>query len=85
MIKYTPTAQFSISEFSMSFELDLLCKLLPGEKRSRTYRRVALGEYLSASKKKKKSKKEIHRAIRLQINYLDSSMMNINFLLDKLP
>lgn len=65
--------------------IDRLCELLPGENRPRTYRRVARAEFLSVSKKKKKSKKEIRRAIRLQINYLERNMRSINLLLDKLP
>lgn len=63
--------------------IDLLCQLLPGEKRPHTYRRVARREFLSVSKKK--SKKEIRRAIRLQINYLERNIRNIYSLLNKSP
>ena len=48
--------------------IDRLCELHPEKKRPRTYRRVARREYLSVSKKKKKSKKELRHVIRLQIN-----------------
>ncbi len=65
--------------------IDILCKLLSTEKRPRTYRRVARREFLSVSKKKKKGKKEIRRAIRLQMNYLERNMRSINSLLDKFP
>lgn len=65
--------------------IDLLSELSPGEKRPRTYWRIARGEFLSVSKKKKKSKKEIRRAIRLQINDLERNILNINYLLDKFP
>jgi len=63
----------------------MLCELLPLAKRPRTYRRVARREYLSVSKKKKKIKKEIRRAIRLQINYLERNIRSIHLLLDKCP
>src|SRR5699024_5221389 len=41
------------------------------EKKPRTYRRVARRDYLNIAKKKNKSKKEIRKAIRKQLNYLN--------------
>ena len=38
--------------------IDWLCRYFPDEKRSRTYLRVAIRDFLSVSKKKKKSKKK---------------------------
>jgi hypothetical protein len=65
--------------------IDFLCKLLPEVSRPRTYRRVARKEYLHVSKQKKKSKKTLRRALRLQINYLERNIKSIYHLLDQLP
>ena len=61
---------------------DFLCGLNPKLKRPRTYRRVARKAYLNVAKKKKKSKKELRSAIRLQLNYLERNIRSINKLLD---
>jgi transposase, IS5 family len=54
------------------------------EKKPRTYRQVARKEYLSVSKKKKKGKKELRRAIKLQLNYLKRNFGNIEEMLDRI-
>jgi transposase, IS5 family len=54
------------------------------EKKPRTYRQVARKEYLSVSKKKKKGKKELRRAIKLQLNYLKRNFANIEEMLDRI-
>ncbi len=70
--------------------IDFLCQHLELKKKPRTYRKVARKEFLNVSKKKKKSKREIRRAIRLQINYLKRNLRNIDTLLanhlqDRIP
>jgi len=49
--------------------IDVLHKQTGGEK-PRTYRRKARKEYLSVAKKKRKTPKEIRKAIRKQLNYI---------------
>ena len=63
--------------------IDTLCKQLDIEVKPRTYRKIARKEFLNVSKKKKKSKAELRRAIRLQINYVKRNIKSINTLLDK--
>lgn len=48
----------------------------------RTYRRIARKNYLHTAQKKVKSKKEIHHAIKKQLNYLRRNLKSINTLLD---
>ncbi len=54
----------------------------PEAVKPRTYRRVARKSYLNMSKKRKKKSKEIRKAIRKQLNYLDRNLKTINKLLD---
>ena len=62
--------------------IDELYKQTDLEKKPRTYRRVARKEFLSLSKKKRKTKKEIRKAIRKQLGYLNRNIKTINELLD---
>jgi len=48
----------------------------------RTYREEARKNYLKIAQKKKKSKKEIRRGIRKQLNYLRRNIKSIHYLLD---
>ena len=48
----------------------------------RTYRQVARKEYLHTAQKKKKTKKQIHNAIRKQLGYLGRNIRSLHRLLD---
>jgi hypothetical protein len=50
--------------------------------RPRTYREIARRDYLHTAQKKVKSKKEIRKALRKQLNYLKRNLKSINTLLD---
>lgn len=53
-----------------------------GEK-PRTYRRVARCDYLKISKKKNKTKKQIRRGLKLQLNYLKRNLRYIDIMVKK--
>jgi len=61
--------------------IDSLYEPAPDKRKPRTYRRNARKDYLSIAHKKKKSKKEIRKAIRKQLNYLKRNIGTINNLL----
>ena len=62
--------------------IDALYKQTDLEKKPRTYRRNARKEFLALSKKKRKTKKEIRKAIRKQLGYLNRNIKSIHKLLD---
>ncbi|HHH54086.1 MAG TPA: IS5 family transposase [Bacteroidetes bacterium] len=62
--------------------IDELYKQTDLEKKPRTYRRNARKDYLAISKKKRKTKKEIRKAIRKQLGYLNRNIKSIHKLLD---
>lgn len=62
--------------------IDTLYKQTNLKKKPRTYRRVARSEWLSFSKKKKKSKKEIRKFLGKQLHYLRRNLDHISSLLD---
>lgn len=65
--------------------IDLLYdKALHGDK-PRTYRYVARKYYLKTAQKKNKSRKEIRKAVRRQLQYLRRNIHSINRLLDAYP
>ncbi len=64
--------------------IDALCKELNVKQKPRTYRKVARKEFLKVSKMKNKNQKSLHRAIRLQINYLSRNIKSVNNLLDSI-
>jgi len=86
MIKY-PTDLDLLSDSREQSErlIDQLCELLQHSKKPRTYRRNARRDYLNTAKKKKKNKKELHKAIGKQLNYLKRNLGTINKLLDSCP
>lgn len=53
------------------------------EKKPRTYRKVARKNYLRTAQKKIKSKRQIHNAVKQQLNYLRRNLKSINNLLDE--
>lgn len=63
--------------------IDDLYEKLGWEKKPRTYRKVARKEYLNVAKKKKKSKKEIRRGIKIQLNCLKRNFGYIQTMLDE--
>jgi IS5 family transposase len=62
--------------------IDELYEPSPGKRKPRTYRRNARKEYLKVVKKKKKSKNELHKGIRKQLNYVRRNINTIKILLD---
>lgn len=62
--------------------IDKLYKQTDLKKKPRTYRKKARAEFLSISKKKKKTKKEIRTAVGKQIRYLKRNIKHIHKLLD---
>ena len=49
----------------------------------RTYRKVARKEYLKTAQLKKKSKKQVHNAVKKQLGYLKRKINSVNQLLDE--
>lgn len=64
--------------------IDILHESLKGKKKKpRTYRIEARKEYLKVSKKRKKSAKEIRKAIKKQLGYLKRNLRYINEIAEK--
>jgi IS5 family transposase len=63
--------------------IDFLSDALSLEKKPRTYRRKARKDFLNLSKKRKKSKKDIRRCSKQQLQYLRRNFKTINKLLDR--
>lgn len=61
---------------------DLLHDPTTDKTKPRDYRRVARSEYLAVSRKKRKSKKEIRRAIKAQLQYVNRDLKNVEKLLN---
>ena len=62
--------------------IDLLYQKELDQHKPRTYRKIARKEYLKTAQKKKKSKKEIRKAVGKQLNYLKRNLGSIDTLLD---
>ena len=62
--------------------IDLLYKQAGPCKKPRDYRRIAKKEYLAFSKKRKRTKKQVRKAIRKQLGYLKRDLGHIERLLD---
>jgi hypothetical protein len=62
--------------------IDILYEQTDLEKKPRTYRRKARKDYLSFSKKKQKSQKEIRKSVGKQLRYLRRNINHIDNLLD---
>lgn len=84
MIKY-PTDLDLLNDSRQQSEriMDLLCDQLEVKKKPRTYRRTARKAYLSIARKKKKTSKELRKAIGKQLNYLKRNLNSIHTLLDQ--
>lgn len=65
--------------------IDLLYKQSQRWIKPRTYRRIARQEYLAVAKKRKRTKREVRRAIGKQLRYLRRNLATIEKLLDELP
>lgn len=63
--------------------IDLLYIPEKGKVKPRTYRMKARRDYLSVTKQRKKRKRTIRKAIRLQLNYLGRNLRTIEKLLDE--
>jgi len=64
--------------------IDSLHQLTPSTKKPRTYRQKARKQYLQIAKKKKKTKREIHKGIGQQLRFLKRNIKSIEKLLDEL-
>jgi hypothetical protein len=64
--------------------IDQLSAHLELKKKPRTYRRKARGQYLSVAKKKHKTKKQIRKAIKGQLQYLRRNLSTMDRLLDQI-
>ena len=62
--------------------IDLLYDPLLHEKKPRTYRKIARKRYLKTAQKKNKTRKEIRKAVRVQLAYLKRNISSVNHLLD---
>lgn len=62
--------------------IDMLFEMTSLTKKPRTYRRIARKEFLSTAKKKRKSPKELRKAIGKQLSYLARNIGHIESLLD---
>jgi transposase, IS5 family len=62
--------------------IDLLFSISLMNKKPRNYREKARRDYLKTAQKKSKSRKEIHNAIKKQLNYLKRNIQSIHLLLD---
>ena len=62
--------------------IDCICATVDETERPRTYRKKAQKEYLNVAKKKRKSNKEIRKAIKQQLQYLNRNHRVIDRLLD---
>lgn len=83
MIKYPTDLDLLCDSREQSERLiDQLSEGLKLSKKPRTYRRNARRDYLNTAKKKKKNKKELHKAMGKQLNYLKRDLGIIDKLLD---
>jgi IS5 family transposase len=62
--------------------IDELYQPASGQRKPRTYRVTGRKDYLATARKKKKSAKELRKAIRKQLNYVKRNLKTINHLLD---
>jgi IS5 family transposase len=62
--------------------IDLLYDSSLHQKKPRTYRKIARKRYLKTAQKKNKTRKEIRKAVRVQLAYLKRNLSSINHLLD---
>ena len=62
--------------------IDILYQPRIDKQKPRTYREIARKDYLHTAQKKNKTKHEIRRAVRKQLNYLRRNIRNIHHLLD---
>jgi len=65
--------------------IDLLYDFVPGHLKPRTYRKVAKNQYLAVSKRSRKPRKLIRKALRKQLGYLKRNLSIIEELLDEYP
>lgn len=63
--------------------IDIIYNQSLHQRKPRTYRKVARKNYLNIAQKKRKSQREIRKAIRKQLNYLGRNLKSIDTLLDK--
>jgi hypothetical protein len=62
--------------------IDILWESSPGERKPRTYRRIARKEYLKVARKKKRNIMELRKAIRKQLGYVRRNINTIKELMN---
>ena len=60
--------------------VDKICSKT-GQKKPRTYRKTARRKYLNVAKKKKRTHREIRKAVGMQLNYVNRDLKHIESLL----
>lgn len=60
--------------------IDIIC-LKTNQEKPRTYRITARKKYLNVAKKKRRTHKEIRKAVRMQLNFVNRDLQHINTLL----
>lgn len=78
----TDAGLLNIARLESERMIDLLYEQSSLTKKPRTYRKIARGEYLNLSKKRRKTQKEIRKFIRKHLGYLKRNLAHINSLLD---
>ena len=64
--------------------IDKIC-LKTGQEKPRTYRKTARKKYLNVAKKKRRTHKEIRRAVGIQLNFVNRDLKHIEILLADYP
>lgn len=71
----------NVREFTEAL-IDEFYEASPLTVKPRTYRNIARKDYLNAALKRKKSSKEVRKAIKKQLNYIERNILTINTLWD---
>ena len=64
--------------------MDEIC-LKTGQEKPRTYRKTARRKYPNTAKKKRRTHKEIHKAVGVQLNFVNRDLKHIDSLLSQYP
>jgi transposase, IS5 family len=73
----------NVREFTEEL-IDIFYEASPLKVKPRTYRNIARKDYLNAALKRKKSSKEVRKAIKKQLSYIERNIFTINTLWDML-
>jgi hypothetical protein len=81
-----PTDLGILNDSREKFEeiMDKIC-LKTGQEKPRTYRKTARRKYPNTAKKKRRTHKEIHKAVGVQLNFVNRDLKHIDSLLSQYP